>query len=523
MKWQRQAIQAGSITLLLFAAVLFTLHYLHLPADFPNHSPWMDWAKYTDEGWYGDAAIRYYLRGGWRVPGDFNPGAALPVWPLLEALVFRFTGVGVVAARALAVTVLGGIGVCSYLLLSLRGTGDRTVSLGRLSGIAAVALLFSSPFVYAFGRMAILEPLLVLWTLCALLVASSVRHAVSNGSRTLRLVALGLLVALMVGTKTTAMFLLPALAWMLWSACRWQGRIMLRNTLVAAGAAALPAVAYLLLLKRHGLLPDVRYLFAANAYTAITRATFWSVLWQTLQDGAWIGTALYLATVAVVVVLCFRRAAWSDAVFTSLVLWAGGYLAYIAYHANLQPRYYLVVAVPLTLLLLRGAVHLAAWSRYTGMAAALVLAGVLVSDTWSTAQYIAHPEYTFRRAATQVESVVRAEPLHSHTVLSISGSNLSLMTGLPSICDDFGTMRLQDRIAAYRPGWFVTWNYVEDDKMEALSRFYRLTRMASMPAMDDPDRNLMILYRLDPRDGPVVKHHRQEEQHHPSTVWQSPA
>ena len=108
MEWQRQAVRVGSATLLLFAAVLFALHYVHLRADFPNHSPWMDWAKYTDEGWYGDAAIRYYLRGGWRVPGDFNPGAALPVWPLLEALVFRFTGVGVIAARALAGTVLGG-------------------------------------------------------------------------------------------------------------------------------------------------------------------------------------------------------------------------------------------------------------------------------------------------------------------------------------------------------------------------------------------------------------------------------
>ncbi len=517
MEWQRQAIRIGSTALLLFAATLFVLHYLHLGADFPNHSPWMDWAKYTDEGWYGDAAIRYYLRGGWRVPGDFNPGAALPVWPLLEALVFHFTGVGVIAARALAVTVLGGIGVCSYLLLSHRSTRDRAMPLGRISGIAAVALLFSSPFVYAFGRMAILEPLLVLLTLCSLLVASSVRHAASGGSRTLRLVMLGLLVASMIGTKTTAIFLLPAVAVMLWSASGWQVRAVLRNTAVAAAAAALPALAYLLLLKRHGLLPDVQYLFAANAYTAISRATFWPVLGETLQSGTWIGTELYLMAAAMLL-LCFRRAVWSDAVFVSLVLWAVGYLAYIAYHANLQPRYYLVVAVPLTLLLLRGAVHLAAWNRYAGLAAAVLLAGVLVSDTYRTAHYVAYPEYTFRQAATKVESVVRAQPLHSQTVLSISGSNLSLMTGLPSICDDFGTMRLEDRIAAYRPGWFVTWNYVEDDKMEALSQFYRLTRMVSMPALDDPDRNLMILYRLDPREGTVPRRRRQGEPHGQSTT-----
>jgi hypothetical protein len=71
------------------------------------------------------------------------------------------------------------------------------------------------------------------------------------------------------------------------------------------------------------------------------------------------------------------------------------------------------------------------------------------------------------------------------------------MTGLPSICDDFGTMELPQRVATYRPGWFMTWNEVEDDKMEALAPFYHLQRVAAFPTMDDPERNLLILYRLD--------------------------
>ena len=72
--------------IVLFAAA----HAWHLRADFPNFSPWEDWSKYTDEGWYGDAAIRHFQRGHWYVPGDFNPAAALPVWPLLESVVFLF-------------------------------------------------------------------------------------------------------------------------------------------------------------------------------------------------------------------------------------------------------------------------------------------------------------------------------------------------------------------------------------------------------------------------------------------------
>ncbi len=70
--------------MLFVAAVFLGLHWVHLKADFPNFSPWSDWSKYTDEGWYGDAAIRHFQLGHWYVPGDFNPAAALPVWPFLE-------------------------------------------------------------------------------------------------------------------------------------------------------------------------------------------------------------------------------------------------------------------------------------------------------------------------------------------------------------------------------------------------------------------------------------------------------
>src|SRR5450755_3663863 len=97
--------RAIHILLLAAAVVCLGLHFLHLSADFPNNSPWMDWSKYTDEGWYGDAAIRHFQLGHWYVPGDFNPAVALPVWPFLEALVFAATGVSLTAVRALTVTV----------------------------------------------------------------------------------------------------------------------------------------------------------------------------------------------------------------------------------------------------------------------------------------------------------------------------------------------------------------------------------------------------------------------------------
>src|SRR5271167_2565138 len=139
-----RTLQAIEVVLGLLASIFLILHAFHLNADFPNHSPWMDWAKYTDEGWYGDGAIRHFQRGHWYVPGDFNPAAALPVWPLLEAALFRFTGVNLVAARALTIGIFALILATSYLLLrrwqNLAATPDRKPARTLAPAIAVLLL-----------------------------------------------------------------------------------------------------------------------------------------------------------------------------------------------------------------------------------------------------------------------------------------------------------------------------------------------------------------------------------------------
>jgi hypothetical protein len=53
-------------------------------------------------------------------------------------------------------------------------------------------------------------------------------------------------------------------------------------------------------------------------------------------------------------------------------------------------------------------------------------------------------------------------------------------------------------VRQYQPGWYAAWNDVEDDKADAITPMYQMKRVAAFPAYDDPDRNLLILYRLDP-------------------------
>jgi hypothetical protein len=137
------------------------MHAMHLRADFPNHTIWYcDWAKYTDEGWYGNAAVRAHLFGNWYMPGDFNPAPAVPVWPFLEWVLFWFTGVTIQAARGLAVAFFFINLLLSYLLLRSRGS--------RWMALLALTLIATSPFIYCFSRLAILEPMLIAFTLAAL-------------------------------------------------------------------------------------------------------------------------------------------------------------------------------------------------------------------------------------------------------------------------------------------------------------------------------------------------------------------
>ena len=479
---------------------MLALHYVHLSADFPNFSPWMDWAKYTDEGWYGDAAIRHFQLGHWYVPGAFNPGVALPVWPLLEAALFHFTGVSLVAARALSVTVFAATLIVAWFLVrrsvrEARG-GSRVVREQRagLAAATAVLLLAASPFCYVFSRLAILEPLMVLLTLLALLTAGRVNPDPGSGIAMLwrnrwSIAVLGILLPAMVLTKTTAVFLVPAIAWMLFAALDYKLTSLLRvGSAVAALAVSIWFVYYFGFVRPHYLI-DFRYLFSANAYTFITRDTAGSVLMDMLRSGWWVGRPLYLtAGACVLLTILSIRQLRAHPLPVSLLIWILGYAGFLVYHNNLQPRYYYVIAVPLTLLV-PAVISELVLPRFRSPLGAILATNalfllslaIILPDATQTFYYVRHPEYTFAQAAAKIHDIIitaeRRDPRHPWLVLSISGSDLSLMTGLPSICDDFSTLELEDQVKAYHPGWYVAWNELEDDKMDALAPTYKITRV----------------------------------------------
>ena len=161
---------------LLFIAAFALLHALHLSADFPNHTPWFcDWAKYTDEGWYGNAAIRAHLTGSWYVTGRLQSRARRSRAAFSGVAALLFHRCFIQAARGLAVGFFFVNLLLSYLLLRVRGP--------RWMALLAVTLIVTSPFLYCFSRLAILEPFQIAFTLAALNLAVRLAPFAPPGGR----------------------------------------------------------------------------------------------------------------------------------------------------------------------------------------------------------------------------------------------------------------------------------------------------------------------------------------------------
>jgi hypothetical protein len=510
---------------LLLIAGFAAVHAVHLRADFPNHSPWVfDWAKYTDEGWYGNAAIRAHLFGHWYLPGDFNPAPAVPLWPFLEWVLFFFTGVTIQAARGLAVGFFFANLLLTWLLL--KGRGPKWMPL------LALTLLVTSPFLYSFSRLAILEPMLTTLMLAAMNLA--VRLKKFRRPMTVSL-GIGLLFTLMLLTKTTAVFLLPALLWcMVWPVWKKERKRAIASALAAAVGAGVSFGFWMLLVVRAGLLADYKYLFFVNRYPK-PKELYWPAvsLWWCVHGTLWVDHILIpLAGLLVVGAFLLRRSHAGrrlllDPVFVASLLAVGGYILFMAVQDHPQPRYYAVVAWFSFMMVAQGLGALVAGAKAreeeqserrmslhrlvrVGSGLLVGVAGLAagINGVW-TMDYVVHPEYTFVTAAEQLTKYIDAHPNGKRLLITVSGDEITLVTHLPTLNDlfvspDANMPDLAAKLAYYRPGWYATWNELDVGALEDLHSVYSVEQVAKFRAYDSGDRDVLVLFKLHPwADGRV--------------------
>jgi hypothetical protein len=500
---------------LLCIAGFAILHAFNLRADFPNGTPWhVDWAKYTDEGWYGNAAVRWHLTGHWYVPGDFNPAPAVPVWPFLEWLLFFFTGVKIEAARGLAVGF--------FFLNLLLGYFVMRKGAPRWAAMLGLTMVVTSPFLYSFSRLAILEPMLTAMLLGIVLFALKL-HDVKHPNRWAA--AIGLLLTLMLLTKTTTIFILPAVAWVVVQPLWPEWKLAVRYLMVAAATMAASFGLWMGFIVSRNLLADYRHFFFINNYVKPPEF-YWPILsfWWSFHGGLWMDVILVpLAGVLLLIAAFFMRAKklehvsaadwagenwarkWIANPMTGVsVLVAAGYVAFMTIQNHPQPRYFALVAYFCFFLVAEGlAVMLEAGGKvrawgWLGMGVAVA---AIAMNGAETLRFARHPEYTYVNAAQALTQYIDAHPNGNRILVSISGDEISMMTHIPSLCDDFGTQDLAGKLARYQPGWYAAWNDLDPGTLEDIHTHFSLEQVATFPALDDDERNLLVLFKLHPLPG----------------------
>jgi 4-amino-4-deoxy-L-arabinose transferase-like glycosyltransferase len=422
--------------------------------------------------------------------------------PALEWGLFHFTGVSIEAARALAVSFFFANLGLSYLLLRRR--------VPCWAALLAVTLLATSPYYYCFSRLAILEQPLSTLLLLALNLAVRLKEW---RQPILGAAGVGVVFALMMLTKTTAVFLLPALLWALVVDLWGERRMMLRAATALLATAGAIYGGWLALIAHAGLMPDYHYLFFINKYPK-PHEFYWpliSLKWS-VHGGLWIGHVLFpLAVLVVAGALLARKREWgwglvSDPVFGASVLAASGYIGFMAYQNHPQPRYFAVVALFSFLIVAQGAAALlhdcygagGQRRKLLGAALVVVVAVLAVNGASWIVRFTLHPQYSFVNAAHGLTDYIDAHPNGNRLLLSISADEIGLVTHLPGLCDDFGTDELPVKTMKAQPGWYAAWNDLDPGTLEDLHLHYSLEQVASFKAYDDPERNLLVLFKLHP-------------------------
>jgi hypothetical protein len=303
---------------------------------------------------------------------------------------------------------------------------------------------------------------------------------------------LGLLMGVMVLTKTTSLALLPSIFWLLW-------KRSLRALLTVSTVAGAVLGLYFLLVLRSRYAGDYHYFFAINALADVELGRTGALLQQLFRNCLWIGRILYPASLAVLVLsLIWLRRLWRNPLFAaSWIAFAGNALYILRRQDDYAPRYFLVMLVPLILVLVLTLQELEIRHRGVAMLLAATLTVAVFFNTGQIFNFLAHRQYQFYDAAKSIQATVNADRGANRLLLGTSADQLSLMTGIPAINDGYSSEDLTEKVSHYQPGWYVSWNDLDQDFLESLTD-YRLDQVASYPVFDHEDRNQLKLYRMVP-------------------------
>jgi hypothetical protein len=342
----RPARRAGLIGGLVLAAVVLALLAPFATADPPagltaSNAPW------TDEGFNLANARERVLTGAFAT-GDIDRSLTNGAYSAVAAVVFAATRPDLAAGRAISMVAVAG----AVLLLAV-GLAE---ALGALPALLAAATLAGADLVLEYGRLALVEPLVVLLLTVAFVLA------VRAPSRPSPWAGAGLGLALAAAVSVKAIALLPALAMLavvLVAALARRDRRALAMGLVGLGVALAAGLVWLLAVAlpnldrlRTGLEIWPRVSYLAAPWTLAGR--LWRYLAAGSDGAAWRSLPLLTAAALGLVALAVNWRRLAPAARDALLiagLWGVGLWAalgvgdYLPTH-YVAPNRYVVPALP---------------------------------------------------------------------------------------------------------------------------------------------------------------------------------
>ncbi|MEO6966772.1 MAG: glycosyltransferase family 39 protein, partial [Acidobacteriaceae bacterium] len=399
------------------------------------------------------------------------------------------TGISVTAARSLAV-------FCTWLSVLLAYAVVRQYRSKKFACCTAFLIAANALGVF-FGRLAILEPSFVLFLLRAMYLAGRTRP----GNYVLAAVV-GVVFVVATLTKTTGPFVLPAVLYPIWATNRTTDRggtwkllgTVLGTVLVLLGTAKLIWFLHYT--------SDAAVIFALRPLWQIEH--FPVRLLRFFFRGTWVDPVLFPLALAALIAAAWKlRFFWRDTLFVTALLWEAGYAAFIAFHYDGPPRYFVTLIVPTIWLALIFVEWLWQEKRRIAMAVSVCVA---VSVLWNLAmigEYVAHPRYSLVDASMKIKRIIEtqheADPEESDLLIGRGAGEISLLSGGIAAMDSDGAMPLAQKLDVYHPSWFLDWTSQPQARRETVAAHRRIVGRAAFPDLDRSREAGIVLYQIFPR------------------------
>lgn len=435
------------ITVLVVILFSLGMRFIYLEADFPSGITWSG-VLYTDEGWYSNGAISYFLNGNWLIEGDFNTIVNVPIFQLLQSIAFKLIGLSLFSARI--TTVILFIFLVLFVYLLVRKYTDTSTAL------LATALLSTNYIIFAYSRLAILE----LPMTCIVLLSILLTLSFPRANNLLITCVSSVVFCVSVLTKTTALFALPLFLYA--TSLRHTN---MRKRLSYSGLALVVVILFLsayYVLVNSLFRADFEYFASLNIASRIS----WNPLslgrnliravWHSLQiDPVLFPLTIIMVPVSLLILKTIRK----NIIVVLSVIWMVSYLGVLSVFSYQPPRYFLPLSIPIAILFSVISVSLYRklrphlWSYLPGA----IFVFVIIMNGYSIVRYLQSPEFSFINMAHDIQRVVDNTKHKDQDVILLGdiANSISLVTGIPSINTTQGTQELRWKLVNYKPDYFV--------------------------------------------------------------------